>query len=89
MTQTTHPTVDVRSIPPHDRHPLIFSTFQRLPPGAAMELINDHDPVPLHKQFQAERHGQFTWQVLEQGPQTWRVRIAKAGQDCCGHCTCS
>lgn len=54
-----------------------------------MELINDHDPVRLHTQLQAERHGQFTWQVLEQGPQTWRVRIAKTGQDCCGHWTCS
>jgi uncharacterized protein (DUF2249 family) len=37
-------------------------------------------------QFMVERHGQFSWDVLEQGPETWRVRIGETGRDCCGHC---
>ncbi len=86
MNQITSPTLDVRSIQPRERHPLIFSTFESLPSGAAMELVNDHDPKPLYYQFAAERHGQFTWDYLEQGPETWRVRIGRTGQDCCGHC---
>jgi uncharacterized protein (DUF2249 family) len=80
-------TVDVRTIVPRERHPLIFTTFDGLSAGDAMELVNDHDPKPLFYQLQAERHGQFSWDVLEQGPDTWRVRIGKTARDCCGHCS--
>ena len=68
-------TVDVRSIVPRERHPLIFSTFDGLKAGDTMELVNDHDPKPLFYQLQAERHGQFSWDYLEQGPETWRFAI--------------
>lgn len=34
--------IGVRSIPPRERHPVIFTTFERLAPGAALELVNDH-----------------------------------------------
>jgi len=71
-------TLDVREIAPRERHPLIFETFDGLEPGAAFELVNDHDPKPLYYQFQAERPGQVVWEYLEQGPERWRVRIARA-----------
>lgn len=87
---TSAATIDVRTIVPRERHPLIFSTFQGLPQGAALELVNDHDPKPLYYQFEAQHPGRFTWQYLEQGPDLWRVRIAKeSAGDCCGGCTCS
>lgn len=70
-------TIDVREITPRDRHPLIFETFEELQPGDGFELVNDHDPKPLHYQFQAEHPGQFAWQYLESGPETWRVRISR------------
>ncbi len=70
-------TVDVRTIPPRERHPLIFSTFADLSPGEAMLLVNDHDPKPLYYQFQAELAETFGWDYLEQGPEVWQVRIAK------------
>ena len=70
-------TLDVRSVLPPQRHPLIFGTFESLHPGEAFELVNDHDPKPLYYQFQFEREGHFTWDYLEQGPQVWRVRIGK------------
>ncbi|MCG3203183.1 MAG: hypothetical protein NFCOHLIN_03102 [Gammaproteobacteria bacterium] len=79
-------TVDVRTVAPPARHPLIFSTFDGLKAGETMELVNDHDPRPLYQQLLAERHGQFSWDYLEHGPGTWRVRIAKTGRECCGHC---
>lgn len=71
-------TLDVRQIAPRERHPLIFETFDGLEPGAAFELVNDHDPKPLYYQFQAERPGQVAWEYLERGPERWRVRIARA-----------
>jgi len=85
---TTATRVDVRAIAPRERHPLIFSTFQQLAPGAAMELVNDHDPRPLYYQFNAELPGEFSWDYLEQGPDTWRVSIKRVAgaqpTSCCG-----
>ena len=84
-------TVDVRSIPPRERHPLIFSTFRSLSAGQAIELVNDHDPKPLYYQFQAELPGRFAWDYLETGPETWRVAITRVADPqaqgrCCGSC---
>ncbi len=70
-------TLDVRNTPPPQRHPLIFQTFEGLAPGEAFELVNDHDPKPLYYQFKFERDGQFNWEYVEQGPETWRVRVQK------------
>jgi uncharacterized protein (DUF2249 family) len=74
----THDRVlDVRPIPPADRHRQIFEMFEALLPGAGFELVNDHDPKPLYYQFAAERAGTFTWDYLETGPEVWRVRIGR------------
>ena len=42
--------VDVRTIIPRERHPLIFNTFLELAPGQDFILVNDHDPKPLYYQ---------------------------------------
>lgn len=70
-------TVDVRTIIPRERHPLIFNTFDALGPGEAFELVNDHDPKPLYYQLQAERPGQLLWSYLQQGPEVWRVQVGR------------
>lgn len=70
-------TLDVRNLAPRERHPLIFQSFLSLTPGGAFILVNDHDPKPLHYQFQAEHAESFTWEYLEQGPEIWRVKIGK------------
>lgn len=70
-------TIDVREIPPINRHPLIFETFDALENGEAFELVNDHDPKPLYYQFLHERPEQFQWQYLEEGPEVWRVAISR------------
>jgi uncharacterized protein (DUF2249 family) len=82
-----HATIDVRTIAPNECHNVIFSSFNALPQGAAMELVNDHDPAPVHRLFKSNLHGLFTWDYLEQGPALWRVRIAKAPGNCCGSCS--
>jgi uncharacterized protein (DUF2249 family) len=69
--------LDVRSEAPAHRHELIFGTFVALPAGDTFELVNDHDPKPLYYQLEAEQTGRFSWEYLEQGPQTWRVRIGR------------
>lgn len=94
MTPTLEP-IDVRTVPPPQRHPLIFGTFDALPAGAAFEIVNDHDPVPLYFQFERTRLGQFSWEYLEAGPDRWHVRIGRvaAGEAAgpageCHACTC-
>jgi len=74
-------TIDVRQIPPPQRHPLIFNTFAALKVGESFRLINDHDPKPLFYQFKYEYEGLFTWDYIERGPEVWQVNIGKtAGQ---------
>ncbi len=80
-TQPYKATIDVRSIVPRERHPLIFGTFDTLQPGEALLLVNDHDPKPLFYQFQAESSGEFTWDYLENGPEVWQVKIGKPQED--------
>ena len=77
MTDRAITILDVREMPPRERHPTILSTFGGLASGEAFELVNDHDPKPLRYQFDAELPGAFTWEYLEEGPQDWRVRIGK------------
>ncbi|MEO6209662.1 MAG: DUF2249 domain-containing protein [Gemmatimonadaceae bacterium] len=67
--------LDVRPIPPRDKHSTIFRTFESLQPGEAMLLINDHDPKPLRYQLEAEQAGKFEWTYREEGPECWRVLI--------------
>ncbi len=84
--------LDVREIAPRERHPLIFGTFADLGAGESLLLINDHDPKPLYYQFQAESAGTFSWSYLEQGPDVWRVEIAKVRNGTVpagGGCRCS
>jgi uncharacterized protein (DUF2249 family) len=68
-------TIDVRTIAPRDRHPLIFCELDQLDPGQSLRLVNDHDPVPLRYQLDATRPDQFEWSTLEDGPEQWTIEI--------------
>lgn len=70
-------TIDVREMAPRQRHPTIFATWDNLPDGASLMLVNDHDPIPLYYQFAVEYVGQFHWEYVERGPALWRVRISR------------
>lgn len=70
-------TVNATEYPPHQKHKVIFETFDTLQPGQAMLLVNDHDPQPLHYQFQLERPGVFSWEYIERGPEQFRIRIGR------------
>jgi uncharacterized protein (DUF2249 family) len=47
-------TLDVREIPPSDRHPKIHDAFDALESGETLTIINDHEPKPLFYEMQAE-----------------------------------
>jgi uncharacterized protein (DUF2249 family) len=68
---------DVREIPGRVKHAQIFQRWQDLPVGEYFVLLNDHDPIPLRYQFEAEFKEAYSWEYLEQGPEEFRVKITK------------
>jgi uncharacterized protein (DUF2249 family)/quercetin dioxygenase-like cupin family protein len=69
--------LDLREVPRPQRHPLIFAKFDALVPGASLRLLNDHDPVPLNRQFEMTRPGQASWEYIERGPDLFRIQIRR------------
>jgi uncharacterized protein (DUF2249 family) len=51
MSETT---LDVRDVPPAERHPKIHDAFEDLDSGEELVIVNDHDPKPLFYEFEAE-----------------------------------
>ncbi|HLI09909.1 MAG TPA: DUF2249 domain-containing protein [Ktedonobacteraceae bacterium] len=81
MADSTVKTLDVREMPPRQRHPAIFSRLDALKVGEALRLVNDHDPAPLRYQLLAERPGMFSWEPEQQGPEEWIIRIHKVADE--------
>ncbi|WP_343315241.1 DUF2249 domain-containing protein [Brucella sp. BE17] len=84
--------IDVRAIPPIARHATIFSMIDALEPGETLQIVNDHDPVPLHYQLESRNPGVFSWEYKENGP-IWRVEIGRPETPVEAHaetheCTC-
>lgn len=50
----TEQTLDLRDVPPPERHPKIFDAFEEVESGESLTLINDHEPRPLFYEMQAE-----------------------------------
>ena len=47
-------TLDLRDVPPAERHPKIHDAFAELDSGETLRIVNDHEPKPLFYEFQAE-----------------------------------
>ena len=80
------PTIDVRTIPPHERHPRIFSVLGALKPSQSLAIVSDHEPLPLQYQIQSGFPGLFDWTYVEQGPEVWRIVVSRevgSGSECC------
>ena len=76
-TTPSQAVLDVRPLPGRTKHAQIFQRWSDLPVGGFFVLVNDHDPVPLRYQFEAQFKGAFAWQYLLQGPDEFRVLITK------------
>jgi uncharacterized protein (DUF2249 family) len=76
---TDMPEIDVRDIPPKNRHPKIMDTFEGMDAGETLTLINDHDPKPLFYEMQAERE-QFDvdgYEVTQEGEERFVAKFPK------------
>ncbi len=73
-------TLDVRPMPPRERHETIFDRLDALGTGDTLRLVNDHDPAPLRYQLDATRPAQFRWEYVEQGPEDWAIDITSTAR---------
>ncbi|USZ67228.1 DUF2249 domain-containing protein [Halorussus salilacus] len=73
------PTVDVREIPPPERHPMIHQTFEDMDSGETLEIVNDHEPKPLFYEMQAEVESFDAdgYEVEREGDRTFVARFPK------------
>ena len=70
-------TLDLRNLPPPERHGRIMELWNSLKDGEAFRIINDHEPKPLYYMFSAEYTGQFEWEYEREGPEEWVFVIRK------------
>lgn len=70
--------LDVRDLPPAQRHERIFDGYAALEAGTGFVLVNDHDPKPLYHQFEAEAGPEFRWEYRQKEPGEFRVLIGKS-----------
>ena len=47
-------TLDLREVPPPQRHPKIHNAFAALDSGETLRIVNDHEPRPLFYEMKAE-----------------------------------
>lgn len=74
-------TLDVRSVEPKDRFELIMGAYDELDDRQSLELTVDHDPKCMYYTLMATRGPTaFVFEYLEDGPETWRVRVRKLGE---------
>lgn len=69
--------LDLRRMPPFERHTKIFEMWNGLEEGETLRIINDHEPKPLYYQFEAEQKGKFEWEYEQKGPKDWIFRIKR------------
>jgi uncharacterized protein (DUF2249 family) len=78
------PVLDLRPLPPAERHQQVHAQLDALGPGETLELVNDHRPAPLRYELEATRAGQYEWSDGDDGPErstaaiTCRARIVDA-----------
>ena len=70
-------TLDLRPMPPFERHEKIFQKWDALQPGETLRIINDHNPKPLYYHFETEQKGKFEWEYEQEGPKDWIFRIRR------------
>jgi uncharacterized protein (DUF2249 family)/quercetin dioxygenase-like cupin family protein len=71
-------TLDARLIPKAVRHGAVFGALDALPAGAALDVVEPHDPQRMLAELEQSRPGAFAVSYVESGPEAWRVRFTRA-----------
>ncbi len=69
--------LDVRQIPHAIRHATIFGALGSLAPGAGIDLVADHNPLPLLAQLEQREPGSFAVDYRTEGPEVWTLHLTR------------
>lgn len=69
--------LDARLIPHAIRHSTIFGALSSLAPGASLDLVVNHDPIPLTTQLEQQNPGAFSRSYVTSGPDEWILRFTR------------
>jgi uncharacterized protein (DUF2249 family) len=69
--------LDTRQIPHAIRHATIFGALGAVAPGFSLDLVANHNPLPLLAQLDEKHPGDFAVSYLEDGPEVWRLRFTR------------
>lgn len=78
QNETTRVALDVRPVEPKERFETIMGAYDALAVGTTLDLTVDHDPKCMYYTLRAMRGDDtFRFDYLEDGPEVWRVLVAK------------
>jgi uncharacterized protein (DUF2249 family) len=69
--------LDTRQIPHAIRHATIFGALGAVAPGFSLDLVANHNPLPLLAQLDEKHPGDFAVSYLDDGPEVWRLRFTR------------
>ncbi|MFC7020558.1 MULTISPECIES: DUF2249 domain-containing protein [Haloarcula] len=74
-------TLDLRDLPPAQRHQEVHAAFEALDDGETLEIVNDHDPRPLYLEFRAdvEAFDAENYECTEVQPHKYVAKLPKRG----------
>lgn len=80
LNGTMEAELDLRDVPPPERHPRIHEAFEELESGESLTLVNDHEPKPLFYEFQAEvdEFDAEGYEVEQRGPNEFVAVLPKS-----------
>jgi uncharacterized protein (DUF2249 family) len=70
--------LDTRQIPHAIRHATIFGALDSIASGASLDIVADHNPLPMLAQLEDSRPGDFAVDYLVSGPDAWMLRFTRA-----------
>lgn len=70
--------LDTRTIPHAIRHATIFGALGAIAPGFSLDLVANHNPLPLIAQLEQKQPGDFAISYLSDGPEEWKLRFTRA-----------
>jgi uncharacterized protein (DUF2249 family) len=71
------PTLDARVHQEENKDKIIIEAFDSLELGEQLLFINNNDSNTLFNQLEDQRFGKFEWEYIEEGPERWKVLLAK------------
>jgi len=69
--------LDTRTIPHAIRHATIFGALGAIAPGVSLDLVANHNPLPLLSQLEQNQPGDFVVTYLSDGPDEWTLRFTR------------